>query len=143
MSNTSSIGQAENRTAGRLFEPLGLDHIVLQVRDLDATRKFYMDVLGCTLERENKEISLVQLRFGEHLIDLFPGNGANDPGSKTGLHHFCLSIRCDDIDALARALSAKGVMLAGPPVARTGAYGRSPTLYFTDLNGYEVELKPR
>ncbi len=126
----------------RLFEPLGLDHIVLHVRDQARTKRFYMEQLGCTLERENPEISLVQLRFGEHLIDLFPGNGANPPEAKTSLHHFCLSIRCNDIHELQRGLKARGID-ASEPAVRTGAYGRSLTLYFIDPDGYEVELKPR
>ena len=29
---------------------LGLDHVVLRVRDLDRARAFYCDVLGCTVE---------------------------------------------------------------------------------------------
>src|SRR6267378_3083366 len=69
------------------FTPLGLDHVVLRVRDQAATQQFYIDVLGCTLERINAPLSLIHLRFGEQLIDLLPGNG--DGG--TGMDHVCLS----------------------------------------------------
>ena len=55
------------------FEPLGLDHVVLRVRDQTASQRFYLDVLGCTLDRVNEPIRLVQLRFGASLIDLLPG----------------------------------------------------------------------
>ncbi len=66
----------------RAFEPLGFDHVVLHVRDQAASERFYVDVLGCTLDHVNKPISLVQLRFGEHLIDLLPGRarGGRRPG---------------------------------------------------------------
>ena len=57
------------------FQPLGLDHVVLRVADQAASRKFYEDVLGCTLEFVNEPIRLVQLRFGEALIDLLPAEG--------------------------------------------------------------------
>ena len=37
----------------RGFEPLGLDHLVLRVRDQAVSQRFYIDVLGCTLDHVN------------------------------------------------------------------------------------------
>jgi glyoxylase I family protein len=121
------------------FTPLGLDHVVLRVRDQAASQQFYVDVLGCTLERINAPLSLIHLRFGEQLIDLLPGNG--DGG--TGMDHVCLSIRCDDLKGVAEALTAQGVKLEGEVRDRFGAWGRGPSLYFRDPDGYRIELKPR
>jgi glyoxylase I family protein len=120
------------------FDPLGLDHIVLRVRDQDAAQRFYIDVLGCTLDHVNARISLVQLRFGEQLIDLLPGRP-----SAEGLDHFCLSIRCSDLGAVRKALADRGVSLEGEVVERRGAYGTGPSLYLRDPDGYLIELKPR
>ena len=120
------------------FDPLGFDHIVLRVRDQEAAQRFYIDVLGCTLDHVNARISLVQLRFGEQLIDLLPGRP-----SAEGLDHFCLSIRCSDLGAVRKALADRGVSLEGEVVERRGAYGTGPSLYLRDPDGYLVELKPR
>jgi len=120
------------------FDPLGLDHIVLRVRDQEAAQRFYIDVLGCTLDHVNARISLVQLRFGEQLIDLLPGRP-----SAEGLDHFCLSIRCSDLGAVGKALADRGVSLEGEVVERRGAYGTGPSLYLRDPDGYLIELKPR
>lgn len=124
-----------------LFEPLGLDHVVLRVRDQEASRRFYTETLGCTLDHVNERISLVQLRFGAQLIDLLPaGHAAAGAG---GLDHVCLSIRCADLAALRRELIARGVGVEGDVVERRGAYGTGPSLYVLDPDGYRIELKPR
>lgn len=49
-----------------------IDHVVLRVHDLAAMQAFYCDVLGCTQERRQDAIGLVQLRAGTSLIDLVP-----------------------------------------------------------------------
>jgi glyoxylase I family protein len=120
------------------FEPLGLDHVVLRVRDQAASERFYTEVLGCTVDHVNERVRLVQLRFGAHLIDLLPGERGPD-----GMDHFCLSIRCDDLSALAEGLRGRGVSLEGAVVDRRGAFGTGPSLYLRDPDGYLIELKPR
>ncbi|HEX3175904.1 MAG TPA: VOC family protein [Methylomirabilota bacterium] len=124
------------------FEPLGLDHVVLRVQDQAASQRFYVDVLGCTVDHVNTRISLVQLRFGAALIDLLPADGP-PPAEGRGMDHVCLSIRCDDLGALAAALRARGVHLDSEVVQRRGAFGDGPSLYIRDPDGYRLELKPR
>jgi len=125
-----------------MFTPLGLDHVVLVVRDQQASQRFYTDVLGCTLDHVNERISLIHLRFGEHYIDLLPIT-AERPRGSGGVDHVCLSIRCDDLAKVAADLRARGVELEGGIVSRRGAYGTGPSLYLRDPDGYTIELKPR
>jgi len=120
------------------FEPLGLDHVVLRVSDQQASRRFYTEVLGCTVDHFNERISLLQLRFGEHLIDLLPGRPSTE-----GLDHLCLSIRCPDLASLRTTLTALGVRIDGDISERRGAFGTGPSLYILDPDGYRIELKPR
>jgi glyoxylase I family protein len=127
-----------------MFTPLGLDHVVLRVRDQAASQRFYTDMLGCTLDHVNERVSLVQLRFGEQLIDLFPADpAAPPPAPGAGMDHFCLSIKCDDLGRVRKELSARGVTVVGEVVERRGSYGTGPSLYIRDPDGYQIELKPR
>lgn len=126
-----------------MFTPLGLDHVVFRVRDQAASQKFFVDVLGCTLDHVNERISLVHLRFGEHYIDLLPATAEAPATPAGGVDHVCLSIRCEDLAAVAAALRARGVALEGDVVQRRGAYGTGPSLYIRDPDGHVIELKPR
>jgi glyoxylase I family protein len=122
-----------------LFTPLGLDHVVLRVRDQALSRRFYTDVLGCRLDHVNERVSLIQLRFGDHLIDLLPATGERGEG----MDHVCLSIACDDLANVAHELRRRGVTVDGDVVDRRGAFGQGPSLYIRDPDGHRIELKPR
>ena len=124
-----------------MFKPLGIDHVVLRVRDQAVSQRFYVDVLGCTVARINERISLIHLRFGDQLIDLVPGSAPAPEG--VGMDHLCPSIECDDVGKLADELVRRGVTLDGKVSDRFGAYGTGPSVYIRDPDGYRVELKPR
>jgi glyoxylase I family protein len=126
-----------------MFKPLGLDHVVFRVQDQAASQRFYIDVLGCTLDHVNERISLVHLRFGEHYIDLLPATAEAPAATPGGVDHVCLSIHCDDLAAVGAALRARGVAVQGDVAERRGAYGTGPSLYIRDPDGHVIELKPR
>ena len=130
-----------------MFSILGLDHLVLRVRQLDTMLAFYCDALGCSVERRQDEIGLVQLRAGTSLIDLVPVDGklgragGAAPGAQArNLDHFCLRIAPFDEAHIRRQLAAHG-MEAGPVESRYGAEGEGPSIYLEDPEGNVVELK--
>jgi glyoxylase I family protein len=130
-----------------LFSIRQLDHIVLRVRDLETMRSFYMDVLGCTAERDQPGLGLYQLRAGASLIDLITVDGklgragGAAPGHEgRNLDHFCLRIEPYDEPALRAWLASKGVAV-GETGQRYGAEGEGPSLYLSDPEGNTVELK--
>lgn len=125
----------------------GIDHLVLRVRDLPAALHFYVDLLGCSVERRQDEIGLVQLRAGAQLIDLVPLDGklgrvgGAGPGAEgRNVDHFCLRVETLDEPALRRWLTSKGVTVDAYG-SRYGADGEGPSLYLFDPDGNALELK--
>ncbi len=124
-----------------------LDHLVLRVTDLQAMMAFYIDVIGCTLEKTQEALGLYQLRAGTALIDLVPVDGplGQKGGAAPGvegrnLDHFCLRVEPFDADAIIAHLIAHGASPA-PVVSRYGAEGQGPSIYVADPEGNVVELK--
>ncbi len=108
------------------FDIVAIDHIVLRAADPAALERFYLNVLGLTLEaRQGK---LAQLRAGSGLIDIVP---ADEPGpargtSSTGganLDHLCLRVEPFDAAAIAKHLAGQGVA-CGPATLRNGGFPR-------------------
>lgn len=129
------------------FNMRGLDHLVIRCVDLDAMRHFYCDVLGCTVDRHNKELGLFQVRAGAHLIDLVPIDGPL--GEKGGpaphadglnLDHFAIQIDPFDETELRAYLGSHDIEIveSGP---RYGAEGTGPSIYMLDPERNIVELK--
>ena len=129
------------------FSLSGLDHLVLRVRDLEAMKHFYIDLLGCTLERSREDLGLYQLRAGSTLIDLVTLDGqlgrmgGTGPGAEgRNLDHFCLRVTPFDPQAMREWLARHGVA-CGDVARRYGAEGFGPSIYLHDPEGNTVELK--
>lgn len=124
-----------------------LDHLVLRVANLDLMIRFYSDVLGCSIERREDEIGLIQLRAGRSLIDLIPvqsklgraGGAAPGQGGRN-LDHFCLRVEPFDESDIRAHLAASNVE-AGKTEMRYGAEGMGRSIYILDPEGNVVELK--
>ena len=130
-----------------MFRPITLDHLVLRVVDLQPMLQFYVEALGCTVERHQDDIGLVQLRAGSALIDLVPVDGklGRTGGAAPGreghnLDHFCLRIEPFDERTIVAHLAGHG-HAAGPVERRYGAEGEGPSIYLIDPEGNVVELK--
>jgi catechol 2,3-dioxygenase-like lactoylglutathione lyase family enzyme len=124
-----------------------IDHIVLRVRDVDRSIAFYCGVLGCTLEKRQDDLGLIQLRAGRSLIDLVPldgklgAAGGAGPGAEgRNVDHFCLRVDPFDEGAIREHLARRDIA-AGPTQSRYGADGEGPSIYIRDPDGNTVELK--
>ncbi len=126
-----------------------IDHVVVRVRSVERSLRFYRDALGCKVERELPYLGLIQLRAGRSLIDLVDLEkplgklGGPPPGASNGgrnVDHFALSIESFDEAALRSHLERHGIE-PGEVHERYGAAGMGPSMYIRDPDGNVVELK--
>jgi catechol 2,3-dioxygenase-like lactoylglutathione lyase family enzyme len=124
-----------------------LDHIVLNVTDIDRSLQFYTAVLGLKPERVEEfragSVGFPSVRINEGtIIDLFPSAGASagDKGARN-LNHLCMVIGGDDFSGIVDYLKEHGVSVHRGPISRWGARGRATSVYFLDPDGNEIELR--
>jgi glyoxylase I family protein len=124
-----------------------IDHVVIRARDQQRLVRFYCDVLGCSVERDQQAIGLVQLRAGRSMIDIVGVDGAlgrkggTAPGGKGhNMDHLCVRVDPFDVDAVRTHLAAHGVRIDDSGL-RYGAEGEGFSLYVSDPEGNVVELK--
>ena len=128
-----------------------LDHIVLNVRDVEKTVRFYTEVLGLQPERLEEfragKVGFPSVRINSQtIIDLFPTKDDAEPrqnGAKTNgnLNHFCMVVGQKDFAGIVDYLNQKGVAIREGPISRWGARGRATSVYFLDPDGNEVEIR--
>ena len=120
-----------------------LDHLVLTVQDLDASERFYVELLGMEAVRFGE--GRRALRFGAQKINLHRAGASVAPHAKQpvpGSADLCLLVAGGEAGwaALRTRLDAAGVRWELGPVARTGASGPLQSLYLRDPDGNLLEL---
>ena len=142
----------ENYGSSRLIEgPLvkitELDHIGLRVKDVEASLRFYSELLGLKAERVDEwrkgEIGFPSVRLNaDTLIDFFLSEKKVDNANKEiNQDHFCLVIEPTDMEHLKTRLEELGVRIHAGPGKRWGAHGDATSLYMYDPDQNVVELR--
>ncbi|MCU0519689.1 MAG: VOC family protein [Anaerolineae bacterium] len=127
-----------------------MDHIVLNVTDIETMIGYYQGVLELAPERveayRRGEVPFPSMRLNpDTIIDLFPksmwgGSGAATPG-RENLNHFCMTLGRHDWDALRDRLAANGVAIEVGPTPRWGARGVGTSIYFRDPERNFIEAR--
>lgn len=122
-------------------EPLrvvALDHVVLNVTDVERALAFYCGDLGLAPERVDEwrrgEVLFPSVRVDDHtIIDLLAA-----PRTGENADHLCLVVEPTDLDAI--KTSGRFDVVDGP-ATRFGARGDGTSLYVKDPDGNTVELR--
>ncbi|ORE46893.1 VOC family protein [Pseudomonas aeruginosa] len=108
-----------------------LDHLVLTVRDIDASIDFYTRVLG-----------MRAVTFGAQKINLHQAGGEFEPKAERptpGSADLCFIV-ATPLAAVAEQLRQRAVEILEGPVQRTGACGPILSLYLRDPDLNLIEL---
>ncbi|HCW0535643.1 VOC family protein [Pseudomonas aeruginosa] len=117
-----------------------LDHLVLTVRDIDASIDFYTRVLG--MRAVTFGAGRKALAFGAQKINLHQARGEFEPKAERptpGSADLCFIV-ATPLEAVAEQLRQQAVEILEGPVQRTGAGGPILSLYLRDPDLNLIEL---
>jgi len=119
-----------------------IGHVVIQVRDLERSMKFYTEVLNFRVSDRSPEGAVFLTSLGEHhTVGLFPSAGESAATSQKDavrLHHFAMEV--ESLDALFEAreyLKERGVPIVFEGRHRMGGH---TSIEFLDPDGFQLEL---
>ena len=122
-------------------------HLAFPVRDLEEARRFYVDMIGCGVGRE--DTSWIDFDFYGHQVvaHVVDGDEWSTPQNSVDGHqvpsrHFGVVLEWDDWQVLADRLKAADVaFLIEPYIRFEGEPGEQGTLFFLDPSGNALEFK--
>ena len=120
---------------------LGIDHVAVNVRDIDKAVEFYTKVIGLKItEREPSKPGIEYfLDCGPSLIGIIQAKDLDQshPFANEGLgaNHFSFRVHAKDFDPMITRLEEHGVAIE---FAKKRA--KSWSLYFYDLDGNKLEV---
>ena len=126
-------------------------HLSFLVRDLDETRRFYADVLGCEIGRSSDswvDFTLFGHQMSAHLrpdalAAQRDGNFALRGGRTVPIPHFGVVLLMGDWEKLAKRLESHAATdwIQRPTIRFKGKPGEQATLFIRDPSGNALEFK--
>ena len=113
------------------FQVTGIDHVVFHVKDLLGAKKFYIDLLGMTIDHESSWQCF--LKCGNQGIALFEVDDGEDVHGGSEVNHLALRLATGDYAHVKATLENAGIEVHG----RKNDPG---CVYFHDPDGHQLQL---
>ncbi len=117
-----------------------LDHLVLTVENIEATLRFYSEILGMTVIEFGQ--GRKALKFGRQKINLHEKGKEMEPKAMVptvGSADLCF-ITKTPLNEVVKFLERHHIQVEEGPVQRTGALGQMNSIYLRDPSGNLIEL---
>ena len=124
-----------------------LFHLAFPVKDLEESRKFYGEILGCEEGRSFDawiDFSLFGHQIVAHLAPEAVGIRHKNEvdADHVPVPHFGIVLEMENFKAFAERLSTKGVeFVIEPKIRFAGEVGEQATMFFLDPSGNALEFK--
>ena len=124
----------------------GLRHLALRVHDLEAMKRFYVDLMGFAIEWEPDADNVyltsgtdnLALHRAPEMVVPIEDDATAPPPPDGALDHLGLIVRtADEVDRWAAFLESRGIVIAAAP--RTHRDG-ARSCYFRDPDGNSVQI---
>jgi len=122
-------------------------HLAFAVTDIEATRLFFVDLLGCKIGREAPrwiDFDFYGHQISAHLVDQPLSDAETNPvdGEKVPSRHFGVIMEWDQWHSLRDRLEdAKIDFIIEPTIRFAGEVGEQATMFFRDPSGNALEFK--
>lgn len=122
-------------------------HLAFPVSDLQTTRQFYVDQLGCRVGRESEswiDFDFFDHQITAHLTTETVGAVAANPvdGDNVPVRHFGVILEWDTWHALAERLQRQNAsFVIAPHIRFQGQVGEQATMFIKDPSGNALEFK--
>jgi catechol 2,3-dioxygenase-like lactoylglutathione lyase family enzyme len=119
-----------------------LDHLIIRVKDLQASLSFYTSVLGFVSEGTDGPFTVLRVNPDfEILLAAWPTLGSE---------HYAFAVSQAEFERIFMQIRSAGIQYGGAPDSvgsnegpgeESGARGLAPTLYFHDPNNHLLEIR--
>jgi len=121
-----------------MVKPKQVGHLVLNVRDVEASEKFYTEVLGFEIAMKRPGATFLTCGQVHHDLALFQATDVAEPIAKgrLGLNHFAIQVEdMDELKDVHRRLKENGM-----DIDRGTDHGMTKSIYFADPDGINIEV---
>ena len=120
-----------------MVQPKRVGHLVLNVKNVQKSTQFYIEVLGFQVALQKKDATFLTCGKIHHDLALFQASPMAPPVSKGGLGLNHMALQVEDFDMLTQYYN---ILKDREIIDRTTDHGMTSSIYLTDPDGNGIEL---
>ena len=121
-------------------------HLAFPIKDIETTKSFYSNFLGCDIGREDKK--WVDFNFFGHQLVCHVSDSINEKntnlvdGENVPVPHFGVVLSIEEFEEFLLKINEKDIdFIIEPTIRFKGEAGEQRTMFFRDPSGNAIEIK--